>query len=357
MITILAFIIVLGILIFFHELGHFIMAKASGVGVLKFSLGFGPAILKKRIGETQYQIAAFPLGGFVKMLGEDPDEKDQFTHIDPSRSFAHKKLGTRALIVFSGPLFNFLLAVLIYTLIAWTGIPTFLPVMGAVQKGSPADKAGLLAGDRIVTIAKAPVESWDEVSLKLQGIGAGKSIEIEVTRDGKIFLLHVTPIETKDKNLFGEQISRPMIGITRGDTIVMKRHGPIDGIIYGFTQCYRIVELTGKAFWKTVNGTIDIKKSLGGPIFIAQVSGETFRAGLLPFFSLIAFISINLAIINLFPIPVLDGGYLLLFLIEGITGRPIEGRPREIAQQIGLFILIMLMLFAFYNDITRILKG
>jgi regulator of sigma E protease len=139
MITILAFIIVLGILIFFHELGHFIMAKASGVGVLKFSLGFGPAILKKRIGETQYQIAAFPLGGFVKMLGEDPDEKDQFTHIDPSRSFAHKKLGTRALIVFSGPLFNFLLAVLIYTLIAWTGIPTFLPVMGAVQKGSPAD--------------------------------------------------------------------------------------------------------------------------------------------------------------------------------------------------------------------------
>jgi regulator of sigma E protease len=357
MITILAFIIVLGILIFFHELGHFIMAKASGVGVLKFSLGFGPAILKKRIGETQYQIAAFPLGGFVKMLGEDPDEKAQFTHIDPSRSFVHKKLGTRALIVFSGPLFNFLLAVLIYTLIAWTGIPTFLPVMGAVQKGSPADKAGLLAGDRIVTIAKAPVESWDEVSLKLQGIGAGKSIEIEVTRDGKIFLLHVTPIETKDKNLFGEQISRPMIGITRGDTIVMKRHGPIDGIIYGFTQCYRIVELTGKAFWKTVNGTIDIKKSLGGPIFIAQVSGETFRAGLLPFFSLIAFISINLAIINLFPIPVLDGGYLLLFLIEGITGRPIEGRPREIAQQIGLFILIMLMLFAFYNDITRILKG
>jgi regulator of sigma E protease len=357
MITILAFIIVLGILIFFHELGHFIMAKASGVGVLKFSLGFGPAILKKRIGETQYQIAAFPLGGFVKMLGEDPDEKDQFTHIDPSRSFAHKKLGTRALIVFSGPLFNFLLAVLIYTLIAWTGIPTFLPVMGAVQKGSPADKAGLLAGDRIVTSAMAPVESWDEVSLKLQGIGAGKSIEIEVTRDGKIFLLHVTPIETKDKNLFGEQISRPMIGITRGDTIVMKRHGPIDGIIYGFTQCYRIVELTGKAFWKTVNGTIDIKKSLGGPIFIAQVSGETFRAGLLPFFSLIAFISINLAIINLFPIPVLDGGYLLLFLIEGITGRPIEGRPREIAQQIGLFILIMLMLFAFYNDITRILKG
>jgi regulator of sigma E protease len=357
MITILAFIIVLGILIFFHELGHFILAKASGVGVLKFSLGFGPAILKKRIGETEYQIAAFPLGGFVKMLGEDPDEKNKLTHIDPSRSFAHKRLSIKALIVFSGPLFNFLLAVLIYTLIAWTGIPTFLPVVGAVQKGSPADKAGVIAGDRIVTIAKAPVESWDDISLKIQGMGAGKNIEIEVSREGKVYLLHVTPLATKDKNLFGEQISRPMIGIIRGDTTFLKSHGPIESIGYGFTQCYRIVQLTGIAFWKTVNGTIDIKKSLGGPIFIAQVSGETFRAGLLPFFSLIAFISINLAIINLFPIPVLDGGYLMLFLIEGITGRPIEGKPREIAQQIGLFILILLMLFAFYNDISRILKG
>ena len=357
MITILAFIIVLGILIFFHELGHFIMAKASGVGVLKFSLGFGPAILKKRIGETEYQIAAFPLGGFVKMLGEDPDEKNQLTHIDPRRSFAHKRLGIKALIVFSGPLFNFLLAVLIYTFIAWTGIPTFLPLVGAVQKGSPADKAGVIAGDRIVTIAKAPVESWDDISLKIQGMGAGKNIEIEVSREGKVYLLHVTPLATKDKNLFGEQISRPMIGIIRGDATFLKSHGPIESIGYGFTQCYRIVELTGIALWKTINGTIDIKKSLGGPIFIAQVSGETFRAGLLPFFSLIAFISINLAIINLFPIPVLDGGYLMLFLIEGITGRPIEGKPREIAQQIGLFILILLMLFAFYNDIARILKG
>jgi regulator of sigma E protease len=188
-------------------------------------------------------------------------------------------------------------------------------------------------------------------------MGAGKNIEIEVSREGKVYLLHVTPLATKDKNLFGEQISRPMIGIIRGDTTFQKGHGPIESIGYGFTQCYRIVQLTGIAFWKTVNGTIDIKKSLGGPIFIAQVSGETFRAGLLPFFSLIAFISINLAIINLFPIPVLDGGYLMLFLIEGITGRPIEGKPREIAQQIGLFILILLMLFAFYNDISRILKG
>ncbi|HPI94083.1 MAG TPA: RIP metalloprotease RseP [Deltaproteobacteria bacterium] len=357
MITILAFIIVLGVLIFFHELGHFIVAKASGVGVLKFSLGFGPALLRKRIGETQYQVAAFPLGGYVKMLGEDPDDKDQLTHIDPKRSFSHKPLPIKAAIVFAGPFFNFILAVVVYTVIAWVGVPYLLPVVGEVQKASPADKAGMLAGDMIRTIGKKPVQGWDDVAAVLQETGAAKGVEIEVLREGKVFVLHVTPTMNKAKNLFGEEISRPMIGIAVGDVTAVKRYGPISGIGYGFSQCYHIVELTGVAFAKMIKGSISVKESLGGPILIAQVSGQTFKAGLLPFVSLIAFISINLAIINLLPIPVLDGGHILLFLIEGVTGKPVEGKPREIAQQIGLFILIMLMLFAFYNDIVRIFKG
>ncbi len=357
MITILAFIIVLGILIFIHELGHFLMAKASGVGVLKFSLGFGPALIRKRFGETEYQLAMFPLGGFVKMLGEDPDDKDQLSHIDPKKSFSHKPLKIKASIVFAGPFFNFLLAVLIYTAVAWAGVPYLLPVVGGVQKDSPADKAGLLKNDMIQTIDRKKVSAWDDVSSTLQASKAGRSIEIEVIRDSKVFVVHVTPVVTKGKNMFGEQITRPMIGISASDKTAIKRYGPLSGIGYGFGQCYKIVELTAVAFGKMIKGSISVKESLGGPILIAQVSGQTFKAGLLPFVSLIAFISINLAIINLLPIPVLDGGHLLLFLIEGITGKPVEGRPREIAQQIGLFILIMLMLFAFYNDITRIFKG
>ncbi|HOS97772.1 MAG TPA: RIP metalloprotease RseP [Deltaproteobacteria bacterium] len=357
MITILAFIIVLGVLIFFHELGHFLMAKASGVGVLKFSLGFGPALIRKRFGETQYQVAAFPLGGYVKMLGEDPDDKDQLSHIDPKRSFAHKTLPVKAAIVFAGPFFNFVLAVFIYTVVAWTGVPYLLPVIGEVQKGSPAETAGLLAGDRIQTIGAQQVQGWDDVSRILLDTGAKTTVEIEVLREGKVFVVHVTPVMNTGKNLFGEEIKRPMIGITAGDKTAFRRYGPIAGIGYGFAQCYRIVELTGIAFSKMIKGSISVKESLGGPILIAQVSGQTFKAGLLPFVSLIAFISINLAIINLLPIPVLDGGHLLLFAIEGITGRPVEGKPREVAQQIGLFILIMLMLFAFYNDIVRIFKG
>ncbi|MDT8273641.1 MAG: site-2 protease family protein, partial [Desulfomonilia bacterium] len=170
-------------------------------------------------------------------------------------------------------------------------------------------------------------------------------------------IIHVSPKLIQDTNLFGEVIERPMIGITRSEEIITKNFGLIGGIGYGFMQTYRIVELTGIAFWKIITGSLDVRKSLGGPILIAQVSGETFRAGMLPFFSMIAFISINLAIINLLPIPILDGGHLVLFMIEGITGRPVEGKPREIAQQIGLFLLILLMLFAFYNDILRLVTG
>lgn len=357
MITILAFIIVLGVLIFFHELGHFLVAKASGVGVLKFSLGFGPALVRKRVGETEYQVAAFPLGGYVKMLGEDPADRDQLSHIDPRRSFSQKRLPVKAAIVFAGPFFNFMLAVVVYTAIAWAGVPYLLPVIGSVQEDSPAEKAGMVAGDTIRTIAKNPVAGWDDVAKLLQEAGIAGSVEIEVLREGKIFVLHVTPAMSTGTNIFGEEISRPMIGITAGDATALKRYGPMGGIGYGFAQCYRIVELTGVAVAKMIRGSISVKESLGGPILIAQVSGQTFKAGLLPFVSLIAFISINLAIINLLPIPVLDGGHLLLFAIEGITGRPVEGKPREVAQQIGLFILIMLMLFAFYNDIVRIFKG
>ena len=357
MTTLVAFVLVLGILIFFHELGHFLLAKFNGVGVLKFSLGFGPAIIKKRLGETEYRISAIPLGGYVKMLGEDASGKEELTHIDVDRAFSNKGLKARASIVAAGPIFNLLLAIVIYTIIAWWGIPTFAPVVGGLLDDSPAYNAGIMAGDKIVSIDGNPVDVWDDISLLLKDITPETKVEMTIAREEKLFTIHVTPAMIKDTNIFGEEIERPMIGITRGEEIIAKRLGVFSGIAYGVTKTYQIIELTGIAFWKIINGSLDIKKSLGGPILIAQVSGETFRAGMLPFFFMIAFVSINLGIINLLPIPVLDGGYLLFFLIEGITGKPIEGRPREIAQQIGLFLLILMMLFAFYNDLVRVFTG
>jgi len=358
MTTLIAFIIVLGILIFIHELGHFLLAKINGVGVLKFSLGFGPALIKKRIGETEYLLSAVPLGGYVKMLGEDPSQEEtEPTPMDPSRSFARKSLGARALIVAAGPLFNLLLAIVIYMVIGWTGIPTIPPVVGEVMNDSPAEAAGLMSGDRVLSIQGLPVESWEDISRIMQTGKPDESIQFIIERDGTQFTVNATPVMTKDKNLFGEEIERPMIGITRPEEIVMKNLGFFSGIGYGFSQTWNVIELTGIGVWKIIDGTLDLRESLGGPILIAQVSGETFRAGLLPFVSMIAFVSINLFLINLLPIPVLDGGHILLFGIEAVTGRPVEGRPREIAQQIGLFLLILLMVLAFYSDLARIFQG
>ncbi|MBN1635506.1 MAG: site-2 protease family protein, partial [Deltaproteobacteria bacterium] len=274
MTTVLAFIILLGILIFFHELGHFLLAKANRVGVLKFSLGFGPAILKKRIGETEYRLSIFPLGGYVKMLGEDPDQEDTLP-IDPQKSFTNKSLGAKASIVAAGPVSNLVLAIIIYTIIAWIGIPAFAPVVADVQEDSPAYHAGLLSGDTILSIEKNPIKTWDDISLIVQEVGAGKAVEMEIEREGTIFTVLVSPVITKAQNIFGEEIDRALIGITRTDTIITQHFGVIGGISYGFGQSYRIIELTGIAFWKIVNGTIDIKKSLGGPIMIADVSGQT----------------------------------------------------------------------------------
>ena len=358
MTTLFAFVIVLGILIFIHELGHFLFAKINGVGVLKFSLGFGPALVKKRMGETEYQISAIPLGGYVKMLGEgSTPEDEELTPMDPEKSFARKSLGARALIVVAGPVFNLLLAIVIYMVIGWSGIPTIPPVVGEVIDGTPAEAAGLMPGDRIVSIQGSPVQSWEDISLIMQEGEAGKNVQFVIERDGTNFTVNATPVMIKDKNLFGEEIERPMVGISRSEEFVMKRLGFFPGIGYGFTQTWRVIELTGIGVWKMIDGTIDVRESLGGPILIAQVSGETFRAGMLPFFSMIAFVSINLFLINLLPIPVLDGGHLLLFGIEAMIGKPVEGRPREIAQQIGLFLLILLMILAFYNDLARLFQG
>jgi len=358
MTTLIAFVIVLGILIFIHELGHFLLAKLNGVGVLKFSLGFGPAIIKKKIGETEYRISAVPLGGYVKMLGEDPsEESEQVTAIDPAKSFAKKKLSARSAIVVAGPLFNLLLAIVIYTVIAWLGIPTYTSVIGSVIKESPADKAGLRAQDRIVSIQGNAVAEWDDIPIAMKDAKPDTRIEILIAREGTQYVVHVKPTQTAGTNIFGEPVTRPTIGITRSESIVIKRKGPIDGIAYGFTQSWDVIRLTGIGVWKMLNGTIDVKKSLGGPILIAQISGETFKAGMLPYFSMIAFVSINLFLINLLPIPVLDGGHLLLFAIEGVIGRPLKDRPRELAQQVGLFLLIVLMLLALYNDITRLFSG
>jgi len=353
--NILAFVVVLGVLIFFHELGHFLVARLFGVGVEKFSLGFGPRLFGKKVGLTDYRVSAIPLGGYVKMMGEDPTS--EMAPEDIPLSFTHKHVFKRMLIVAAGPAFNLLLPVLIfYGIFQISGTYILKPSIGGVQENSPAHAAGLQAGDMITAIDGTPVANWDEMAALITGC-EGKTLSITIQRpEWDVFSVTITPQSTPSKNIFNEEIQRYIIGISSAGEVVNQRLNPIESLTESVRQTYNITKLTIVSIVKLIQGTVSTK-TLGGPIMIAEMAGQQAKEGAVNLVFFIALLSINLAIINFLPIPVLDGGHLLFFLIEAITRRPVNTRMREIAQQAGIFILIMLMIFVFYNDITRIFSS
>jgi regulator of sigma E protease len=349
--NIFAFVIVLGVLIFFHELGHFLVARLFGVGVEKFSLGFGPRLLGKKIGMTDYFLSAIPLGGYVKMVGEEPDAE-----IDPADipfSFTHKHVLKRILIVAAGPFFNLLLAVIIFFgIFNAYGIFILKPTIGEVQAGSPAQKSGLKKGDLVVAIDGVPVEKWEDMS-RIINESKGEKLVASVHRGESTLALNIVPELRIDKNLFGEEIERYMIGVTAFGDMLPKDLNLIQSLSMSITQTYKISKLTVISIVKVIQGTLSTE-TLGGPIMIAQMAGAEAKAGVPNLLYFIALISVNLGILNFLPIPVLDGGHLFFFGIEAVTGRPVSTRVREIAQQAGIFLLLFLMVFVFYNDIVRI---
>jgi regulator of sigma E protease len=350
--TILATAIVLGILVFVHELGHFILAKRLGVGILKFSLGFGPKLIGKKIGETEYQIAVFPLGGFVKPLGEDPQE--EIKEEDRHRSLWAQPVWKRALIIGAGPFFNFFLAVVIFSSINLFGIPYYPSKIGDVSPGLPAEEAGLKKGDVILSADGEEVAKWDDLSQIIRN-SKGRDLLLKVKRDGEIFEIRVTPKPSTQKNLFGEEIPVFVVGITPFDEILVQKVGPFQAIGKGLSQTWFGIELTVVSIVKLIERVIPAK-TIGGPILIAQMAGEQAKRGLLSLALFMAILSINLGVINLFPIPVLDGGHFLFLGLEAILRKPLSIKKMEIAQQIGLMFIILLMLFAFYNDLIRIIS-
>lgn len=350
--NIISFVVVLGVLIFVHEFGHFLLAKLVGVGVEKFSLGFGPRIVGRKIGMTDYMISAIPLGGYVKMVGESPGNEVDYSLLP--LSFSHKSLFKRSLIVLAGPVFNLLLAVLIFfVFFLVSGLPILQPEVGEVQEGMPAHEAGICPGDRIVSIDANPVTRWEEMA-DLINQSSGRPLSIEVLRDDRTVLVKVTPKQLSSQNLFGEQIEKYVIGITASGAVTVQKLNIFQSAAYGVSQAWQIAELTVLAIGKIIAGTLSAK-NLGGPIMIAQLAGQQAEAGIINLIFFIALLSVNLGIINLLPIPVLDGGHLLFFLIEAVSRRPINHKMREVAQQVGIFVLILLMIFVFYNDIARIL--
>lgn len=348
--SIISTLIVLGILVFAHELGHFLLAKRLRVGVLTFSLGFGPKLIGRKIGETEYKISAFPLGGYVKLIGENPEEKVK--EEDLLRSFSVQPVWKRALIIGAGPFFNFILAAVLFSIINLFGIPYHPSKIGEVSPGLPAEQAGLKQGDIVLSIDEEAVTKWDDLS-KIIRNSKGKDLLLKVKRDGEILEIKVTPKSSTQKNLFGEEVPVFVIGITPFDEIVVQKVGPFEAVGQGLLQTWFGIELTVVSIIKLIERVIPAK-TIGGPILIAQLAGEQAQRGLVSLVLFMAILSINLGVINLFPIPILDGGHFLFLALEAILRKPLSIKKMEIAQQIGLVFIILLMVFAFYNDLIRI---
>jgi regulator of sigma E protease len=444
--TILSFVAVIGILILVHEFGHFFVARWTGVGVERFSIGFGPVLLRWRGKETEYCLSAIPMGGYVKMVGEEsPLEGGGSPAFDPAKAFALKPLWARFLIVFAGPGMNFLLAVLIFSAIlasvgrpVWPAVvgrvapdgpaavdlqagdvvtavdgrriefwedldraigdsegrpfrltvtrgteqreiqiaprrttvrdpifkeqrevwdlgagPQLTPQIGAVNADSPAERAGLKTGDAVESVADQRVFTPEELMQAIQKRG-GQTFEMVVQREGKPVTVRVTATTVKEKSPSGQDVEIGRIGVGIVTKVVRyETYNPVLAIGYGAVRTWDMTVLTAKGLWKLV--TLELPLSnLGGPIQIATEGERQRREGLGSLALFTAVISVNLAVLNLLPVPMLDGGHLLFFVIEGVLGRPVSLKKREAAQQLGLVLLLLLMVFAIYNDLVRI---
>jgi regulator of sigma E protease len=352
----LAAVLVLGFLIFVHELGHFLVAKLSGVQVLRFSLGFGPKVVGTRYGETEYVVSLVPLGGYVKMLGEDDGEASEAV-ADPSRSFAHQPLYKRFAIVFAGPFSNLASSwacLVIVALFYGILVPSNVPTVGGLVHGLPGEKAGLLVHDLVLSVNGEEISTWDQLVEHTVG-SKGSAMTLKVKRGDTIVDVTVVPEKQATVNIFGETVGEAYrIGIERGtDTEPV---AAIEAPWLAAKQVYFYSQLIVLSLVKMAQGKISAH-DLGGPITIARIAGQRAQSGLKSLLEFMAFLGVNLGVLNLLPIPILDGGHLFFFATEAVIRRPVQGRVREVAQQVGLFLLVSLMLFAVYNDIYRWIQG
>jgi regulator of sigma E protease len=445
MTTLISFVVVIGVLILIHELGHFAVARLAGVGVERFSIGFGPVLWRYRGPETEYCLSAIPMGGYVKMMGdeENPLEGGGGGPVDPARAFHAKSLPVRFLIVFAGPGMNFVLAAVIFALVFTTlGRPVLPAVVGRVEADGPAARAGLTPGERIVAVDGRPVQYWDQVLRALQE-GAGRALTVTVAGPGGQREVQLAPRRVTSRDIFGDPReawdvgARPLIppvvgevmagfpaaeaGLRGGDRItalegrgvttwdelaetIQRRAGqptaltvrrgeetltvtvtpravrdrgpdgtetevgrigispapatatvrssPVAALGEGVVRTAEVTALTVVGLYKIVVGQLD-RSNIGGPIQIAVAAGEQARHGVASLAFFTAVISVNLAVLNLLPVPMLDGGHLLFFAVEAVLGRPLSLRKREVAQQVGFALLMLLMVFAVYNDLSR----
>lgn len=361
---IVPFLFVLTIVVFFHELGHFLVARRCGVKVLTFSIGFGPEILGffDRYG-TRWKISAVPLGGYVKFFGDEnaasvPDQETvaQMTEAEKAVSFVHQRVSPRAAVVAAGPIANFILAIAIFAgIFMLYGKQTTSARVDTVQTASAAEAAGFKPGDLVTAIDGEKIDSFSDMQ-RIVSISAGETLTIEVDRGGAHVVLKATPQLKELKDNFGNVHRLGVLGISRsmapGD-IKTQKLSPPQALLAGVQETWFVVDRTLSYIGGVVVGR-EAADELGGPIRIAQVSGQVASAGFVALIHLTAVLSVSIGLLNLFPIPLLDGGHLLFYAIEAIRGRPLSERAQEVGFRIGLAIVVVLMIFATFNDILHL---
>ena len=357
------FLFVLTIVVFFHELGHFLIARWAGVKVLTFSLGFGPELagFNDRHG-TRWKISAIPLGGYVKFFGDDTEASTpstealaNMTEEEKAGSFHHKKVGPRAAIVAAGPIANFLLAIVIFTcLFTFFGKPSTSARVDKVEANSAAATAGFEVGDIVLAIDGTKIESFSDMQ-RIVGTRAGEHLSFTVKRGDRTVQLEGTPELREVKDPFGNAHRQGVLGITRqtaaGD-VVTERVDPATALWLGVKETWFVIDRTLAYIGGVFTGR-EAADQVGGPLRIAQISGQVATIGLAALIHLAAVLSISIGLLNLFPVPLLDGGHLLFYAVEAIRGRPLSERAQEMGFRIGLGLVLMLMVFATYNDILH----
>ncbi|MBF0480894.1 MAG: RIP metalloprotease RseP [Desulfovibrionaceae bacterium] len=344
-------VVVLGGLIFIHELGHYLLARLLRIGVRTFSLGFGPKLLGFRRGMTEYRLSAVPLGGYVQLVGQDPGDEIPEGFRSEHR-FDLRPAWQRALVVAAGPSFNFLIAwLIIFGLFLFQGRYELSPVVGQVQAGGPAEAAGFLPGDRIESIGGVPTRTWQDLRDAIAASG-GSPLAMSIRREGAPVRLEVTPRVMTRKNIFGEDVSTSMIAVAPSGEIVVIPFSAFEAMGASADKTAEVVRVTGQGIWKLIVGVVPLD-TIGGPIMIAQLISQQVDKGAADVLSLAAFLSVNLGLLNLLPIPVLDGGHILFYILEGVRRRPVNMRWQQITTRFGLALLLSIMALAVYNDMHR----
>jgi len=349
MIALLLFLFILGLLIVVHEFGHFITAKRTGVKVESFSLGFGPQIFRKKKAGTEYSLNLIPLGGYVELAGDNME-----AYKGGKDEYLSQPLSKRFQIIFAGPFLNYIMGFLCFWLIFFAGYPSLTTKVGGLLDGYGAQEAGLRVGDRIIAIDDKQVQYWEDLQALVQAKKDAASVRLRIIRDNKETDLTVIVKNKEVADISGTRRNVGLLGITPYDEIVQVKHGIGESFILSVKKVFDLTVITYKALWGMITGRLPLRESITGPLGMFYITSKVAKLGIIAILHFIAVLSVNLAIFNLLPLPVLDGGHIILLGVEKIRGRHLGIKAEEIITRIGLSLIITLAVLVTFNDIFRL---